>query len=114
MHASYAITSKLSLVGDGYFYQGVYNIANQNPLGREDRLTSYDAGLKYGLTSTNTVDLGYEYVQYNLHNDQGLLTAAGKPTEQYVTIGPRSSAQLQLVAEAALPDHRLQGQGHWL
>ncbi len=87
VHASYAITSKLSLVGDGYFYQGVYNIANQNPLGREDRLTSYDAGLKYGLTSSNTVDLGYEYVQYNLKNDQGLLTAAGKPTEQYVTIG---------------------------
>ena len=85
--ASYALSRRLSLVGDGYFYQGVYNIANQNPLGREDRLTSYDAGLKYGLGPANTVDLGYEWVQYNLHNDQGLLTAAGKPTEEYISIG---------------------------
>jgi predicted porin len=87
VHASFAITPTLSLVGDGNFFKGIYNLGDQNPLGKDDDLTSFDVGLKYGLTSAYNVDLGYEWVQWNLKNNQGLLLASGKPTEQYITIG---------------------------
>jgi len=85
--ASYAFTPTLSLNADGNFFKGQYNDGNQNPLGKNDDLTSYDVGVKYGLTSEYSLDLGYEWVQWNLKNDQHLLNNAGKPTEQYVTFG---------------------------
>jgi len=93
-HASYAVTPTLSLDADGNFLKGQYNTGIQNPLGSSDDLTSFDVGVKYGLTSQYALDLGYEWVQWNLKNDQGFLpgspadpSGAGKPTEQYITIG---------------------------
>ncbi len=85
--ASYAITPDISLVGNGNFFQGQYNVGNTSPLGKNDKLDQYQVGVKYGLSSSSNVDLGYEWVQYDLKNDQHLLTAAGKPTEQYITLG---------------------------
>jgi hypothetical protein len=87
VHASYAISPQISLVGDGNFFSGIYNVANQSPLGKNDDLTQYDVGLKYGLSSAYGLDLGYEWVQWNLKNQQGLLANSGKPTESYITFG---------------------------
>jgi hypothetical protein len=85
--ASYAVTPGLSVNADGNFFQGIYNVGDQNPLGKDDDLTSYDVGLKYGLTSQYNVDLGYQWVEFNLKNKEDLYANAGKPTEQFITIG---------------------------
>jgi len=87
VYGSYAFTPNLSLNAEGQFYQGHYNVGAESPLGRSDHLNRAAVGLKYGLTSAYAVDLGYEWVQWDLKNDQGLLAAAGKPTEQYITLG---------------------------
>jgi len=94
VQASYTISPALSVNADGNFFQGQDNDQDQSPLGKDDDLTSYDVGLKYGLTSQYNVDLGYQWVQWNLKNKQGDLpsepgnaTGAGKPTEDYITIG---------------------------
>jgi len=89
VHASYALTPTLSLDADGNFFKGQYDTGLQNPLGKNDDLTSFDVGAKYGLTSEYNLDLGYEWVQWNLKDDQHEpdLLGPGKPTEQYITIG---------------------------
>lgn len=90
INATYAISPTISLVADGNFYKGQYNVGNQSPLGKDDKLNRFAVGLKYGLTSAYNVDLGYEYVQYDLKaktfapND---FINAGKPTETYITLG---------------------------
>jgi len=91
--ASYVFTPKLTLTADGNFYQGRQAQLDEvglavSPLDSGDKLTRYQAGLKYALTSKYSVDLGYEWVQWDLsknHND--LLLNTGEPTEQYITLG---------------------------
>ncbi|HEY3332278.1 MAG TPA: S-layer homology domain-containing protein [Capsulimonadaceae bacterium] len=83
----FGLSDKLSINTEANFYQGRYDVAAQSPLGKDDKLNRANIGVKYGLSSTSTFDLGYEWVQWDLKNKQGLLAAAGKPTEQYITIG---------------------------
>lgn len=94
----YAFTPKLSLDADVENYTAAYGLTKQgfpinSPLQGGDHLNRYQIGLKYGLTAANTVDLGYEHVEYDLKNNNfkaGLgspLNAAGKPTESYITLG---------------------------
>jgi hypothetical protein len=91
--ASYAVSPKLGINAAGAWYDGIYdnqNIPEVSPLGRHDHLTNYNVGLKYGLTSQYDADLGYEWVQYDLKAKTGFTgdtINAGKPTEQYITIG---------------------------
>ncbi len=98
--ASYAISPKLVLAADGDWFQGaeatprnlVNNFDVQSPLTNTgDKLNHYDVGLKYGLTSQYSVDLGYEYDQWQLNDRYGyLLGPIGthhNPTEQYITLG---------------------------
>jgi hypothetical protein len=97
---NYAISPKLVLAANGNWYQGaeatpsgLSNINDfQSPLTNTgDKLNHYDVGLKYGLTSQYSVDLGYEYDQWQLNDRYGyLLGPIGthhSPTEQYITIG---------------------------
>jgi hypothetical protein len=87
--ASYTISSSLKIVADGDLYEGVNNVGSDSPLGSDDKLDSYDVGLKSALTSAYSLDLGYEYVYWDLKNHQDLasLNKLGKPTEQYITLG---------------------------
>jgi len=93
----YAFTPKLTLLADGQFYKAAYG-SNSNgtpinsPLHQNDRVTRYQVGLAYGLTSSYGVDLGYEDVRYDLRNNTvngigGALANAGHPDENYVNIG---------------------------
>lgn len=88
----YAFTPKLSLNADAQFYKAAYG-SNGNgtpinsPLHQGDHLNRYQVGLGFGLSSAYGVDLGYENVQYDLRNNDGVLARAGKPTETYVNIG---------------------------
>lgn len=81
--ASLALAPNLALSANG----GVSTL--QSPLSSAgERINHYDVGLKYGLTSRYSVDLGYEWDQWLLDNDTDFSgNATGHPTEQYITIG---------------------------
>ena len=83
---SFAVTPKLALKANAQFYKAAYG-GTPSPLQRDDRVTHYQVGLGYGLTSQYAVDLGYEQVLYNLKNNAGGLIQAGKPKESYLTFG---------------------------
>ena len=85
--ASYTLSPSIKLVADGAYYNGQYNVGTASPLGKNDHVGDFDIGLKSALTSAYSLDLGYEYVQWDLKNNQGLLNTNGKPTEQYITLG---------------------------
>jgi len=85
--AQYALTPKLALKADGQFYKAAYGGTN-SPLQQNDRVTRYQVGLGYGLSSKYAVDLGYEDVLYDLRNTGGNTGInAGKPNESYLTFG---------------------------
>jgi len=84
---SYAFSPSIKFVADGQYYQGQDNVGQNSPLGKEDHVGTFDVGVKSALTSAYSVDLGYEYVQWDLKNDQTLLNTHGNPTEQYITLG---------------------------
>lgn len=88
VYARYAFTPSLSLNVEGEYYQGQYDEANAalNPLNKDDKLYNVAGGLKYGLTSNTNVDLGYEWVEWDLQgNTQGV--TKGDPVQQFITIG---------------------------
>lgn len=90
--AKYAFTPRLTLKANAQFYRAAYGtqangVPISSPLQQDDRVTRYQVGLGFGLTSNNAVDLGYEDVTYDLKNVNGTLFAAGKPHESYLTFG---------------------------
>lgn len=68
----YPFTSRLALVADAHVYRELL-------LG-SPKIHHYQAGLKFGLTSTNSVDLGYEQVTWKP-------VAGATNKEQYYNIG---------------------------
>lgn len=87
--ASYSIpSSNLKIVADGKYYSGKNNVGALSPLGHDDKVSSFGLNL-YDTFSGGayTPFLGYEYVGWDLKNNQGYLNQAGKPTEQYITLG---------------------------
>ncbi len=85
----YALTPKLALKADAQFYKAAYGGTN-SPLQQDDKVTRYQVGLGYGLSSQYAVDLGYEDVLYDLKNRAGTAATginAGKPNESYLTLG---------------------------
>ncbi|MHB0999813.1 MAG: hypothetical protein ACYC27_11270, partial [Armatimonadota bacterium] len=88
-----ALTRKISLVGDAMFLEPDQETASvvartattQDPIvnlagSAVDKITYWKAGLKYGLTSANTVDLGWEEVNWQ--------PIAGDDTkERYISLG---------------------------
>lgn len=96
--ASLNLMPNLALSANGNFYQGAAAFSDpastseaiQSPLSNAgERLNHYDVGLKYGVTSQYSVDLGYEWDQWALNNyaQSALGISSGHPTEQYITIG---------------------------
>jgi hypothetical protein len=95
--AKYVFSPRLSLNADYEGYKAAYGGAKgggpiNSPLQQGDKLTRYQIGLGYGLTSNYNVDLGYEEDNWDLKrnlaaNPTNTLTAAGKPTQQWITIG---------------------------
>jgi len=87
--AKYVFSPKLSLNGDVESWKTAYGGEN-SPLQQGDKLSRYQVGLGYGLTSSYNVDLGYEMDNWTLTNSAPGVTgliASGKPTQSYVTIG---------------------------
>jgi predicted porin len=90
--AKYTFGPKLSLDADYENYRSAYGTNEDgtntdSPLQQGDKLNHYSVGLNYGLSSSYAADLGYEEVDWDLKNENGTLTSAGKPKETYVTIG---------------------------
>jgi len=76
--ASYALGGGLALSGEAKFYQGT----DQGFLTNDDKITNFRAGLKYGLTSASSVDLGAEWTRYEGNNFGG-----AEPREVFYNIG---------------------------
>jgi len=84
---NYSPTRSITFAALGNFLQGQNDVGSVSPLGKNDRVSHVNVQARYGLPGSSSLDLGYEWVEYDLNNDQGLLAAPGKPTEQYITIG---------------------------
>lgn len=87
--AKFVFGPKLSVNADVQSYKASYGGIGGSPLQRGDKLTRYQVGLGYDLSSQYAVDLGYENVEYDLKNADGTLFGGnpGKPQESYTTIG---------------------------
>jgi hypothetical protein len=79
--ASYALGGGITLAAEGHFYEGTGKAINEGGLSDDDGVTHYKAGLKYGLTSASSVDLGVEYTSYDLRNSNR------DPREVFYNIG---------------------------
>jgi hypothetical protein len=85
---AYQLSNKISLKGSGAGYQGIANVAADSPLGKDDKLVDATATLGFDLGKSTALDLGYEWVRWDLKGHQNELgLKAGKPVEQYLTIG---------------------------
>lgn len=84
LDATYGIQPNLKFVLDGAFYNGTHNVAALPGVinSTDDDLWTVKAGVKWGLGSTNSLNLGYEFIQWSP-------TGAGNGTsnESYLTIG---------------------------
>ena len=94
-NVSYALGSKITLTAEGSFLQpnqdalavtGRTGITQGRTVGAGagvlDKITAWKAGLKYGLTSSNSVDLGWEEVVWN-----PAAAGASDTKERYVSLG---------------------------
>jgi hypothetical protein len=81
----YPIARKLKVALNGEFLTLIKTVNGgaANRWGRQDdTITKAEAGVKWGISKTNSLDLGYEWVQYAI--DKGGLDSAN---ESYLTIG---------------------------
>lgn len=85
--ANFQPTHSLSIGAHGNFLQGQEDAGALSPVGKNDQVSNLNLRAEYKVAGSSSIDLGYEWVQWNLHNDQGLLAAAGTPSEQYITVG---------------------------
>lgn len=84
----YALGGGLALEAKGQFYEGTGDALDFGGLSKSDKINNFHAGLKYGLTSASTVDLGVEYTQYKVIDNLGAnIGTRGKPEEWYYNIG---------------------------
>lgn len=81
---TYPIARKLKVALNGEFLNLIDTVnGGQARWGREnDTITKAEGGLQWGISKMNSLDLGYEWVQYSM--DQGNLDSA---QETYLTLG---------------------------
>lgn len=81
---TYGIAPSVSLIADGDWYKGKSSIAALPSVinNSNDNVWRAEGGLKWGITNTNSVNLGIEYVRWN-PGDAG----STETTEQYINIG---------------------------
>lgn len=88
----WAFSNQVALVAAGKFYQGNGGkFENDGGLGTDDKVQNLKAGLKFGVTSASSVDLGIERTEYKLSNGfapvgSGIVQDA-KPIEYFYNIG---------------------------
>lgn len=82
LNLTYGLGPSLSIVANGAFYSGANAVAGLPAVidSSDDDLWNAKVGLKWGLTSTNSVNLGWERVRWS--PDGG-----GDTDEDYITIG---------------------------
>lgn len=90
--AKYAFTPHLSVNADVQSYKAAYGPAAggqayPSALKEGDKISRYQIGLNYGLSSSYAADLGYEEVDWDLKSANASLTTPTKPKEQYITVG---------------------------
>ncbi|MDR3707680.1 MAG: hypothetical protein P4L33_05230 [Capsulimonadaceae bacterium] len=83
----YTFSPTLRLRAGGEFYDGRANAGQQSLLGAGDHMNRANLGVSYGISHQSHLELGYEWVQWDLNNSQGSLNGGGRPSEQYITIG---------------------------
>jgi predicted porin len=89
VEAAYPITSNIAFKANGSSYKAITNVGEYSPLGPDDKVGQASANIDWKFTKTTDLDLGYEWVQWDL-SGRTLASgsvASGKPLEQYVTIG---------------------------
>lgn len=82
VRASYALGMGLTLSAEGKFYEGTGDAVAAGGLRTTDEVRNFRAGLKYGLTSASSVDLGAEYTRYRSPSFGG-----AEPREVFYNIG---------------------------
>jgi hypothetical protein len=114
--AKYVFSPKLTLNLEGDFYKGIDNYYGQSPLTKDDNLTRGEGGIKWGICHNTNIDLGYEWVQYNLKHmsaEPDVLLQNGKPVEQYITLGVgheiSKNAAVKLLYQVAAYDDKNTG-----
>ena len=89
-HLDLSDTTKL--YASGQFYTGTGNsvtVGNftSSGLGTNDKITSIVVGISHKLGTANTVDLGFESVNWNLADRPSVSFTGGKPVERWYNIG---------------------------
>lgn len=79
------LTDALNLKATGEWYTGINNGAGSG-MQDDDKVNRYTVGVGYKLNTSWNLDLGWEYVQYDL-KDRLLVFTGGKPQEQWYNIG---------------------------
>jgi len=88
---TYALSPRISLSAEGQFLEpddNAFTVSGRTAINQGrvvsasvDKVTAWKAGIKYGLTAANSVDLGWEQVKWEP-------TTAGNSTEErYISIG---------------------------
>jgi hypothetical protein len=107
--ARFAVTPKIALNADYEQYKAAYGNAD-SPLQDGDHLNRYQVGIGYGLSRTNSLDLGYEDLQYDLRSTHSGLFQPGTPHETYLTFGVghtfNSRASLKLLYQIVRYDDK--------
>jgi hypothetical protein len=88
IEAAYPITSSIAFKANGSSYKAITNVGAYSPLGPDDKVAQASANVDWNFSKTSDLDLGYEWVQWDLSGRTlASSIASGKPLEQYVTIG---------------------------
>jgi predicted porin len=82
---NFDLTDTLNLKATGEWYTGIDNVDGAS-LQSDDKINRYTVGVGYKLNTNWNLDLGWEYVQYDLQ-DRLLTFTGGKPVEQWYNIG---------------------------
>ena len=89
----YPFTTRLALEGAGHVYQVIG--------ARDNKIKHYKAGVKFGLTSSNSINLGAEWVNWDW-------AVGGANRERYYNIGWGHDLDAGAFVQAAVPVHQLQ------
>lgn len=80
----YNLSTNTAITASGKFYKGTGDAVDFGGLSEDDEITNIKAGLKFGLTSASSVDLGVERTEYDVLRGAG---DRGNPIETFYNIG---------------------------
>ena len=89
-HLNLSDSTKLTFAGQFYSGTGntvVWDGSDYTGLGTNDKITSLVIGLHHKLGASNSIDLGYENVTWDLKDRAAISFTGGKPVERWYNIG---------------------------